>query len=327
MARPEHGPVTVFGGTGYLGWRIADTLARHGFAVRVASRDASRRRFPEDIADRLTPFSVDIRNHAQVRAALSGAQAAVNAVSLYAEDRRMSFEEIHVEAAGGIAAEAARQGLHQLVHVSGLGADHQSSSHYIRARGRGDMIVRATAPCPTILRPGPLFDSQGGLLDTVLRLVWRLPVIPLFGSGAVRLQPVHVDDVARTVAVVLEKSAPGTPVEIGGPQVFSYRDLLRTVASTLVLRRTFVPIPYMAWHFVAGAMTWMTNPPLTPAQVDLMERDCVVSGDAPSLRSLGVRPQSFTDVLAHRLDRRARLPGTAHGDVEQSEEQEHGRRA
>lgn len=327
MELPDHGPVTVFGGTGYLGWRIAERLARGGTTVRVASRDASRRPIPDDVADRITPFSVDVRNHAQVRAALSGAQAAVNAVSLYAETRRLTFDEIHVEAAGGIAAEAARQGLSRLVHVSGLGADHQSSSDYIRARGRGDMIVRATAPRATILRPGPLFDRQGGLLETLLRLVWRLPVIPLFGSGTVRLQPVHADDVAGAVAAVLEKGGPAAAIEIGGPQVFRYRDLLRTVASAMVLRRTLVPVPYTAWRIAAGAMSGLANPPLTPAQVELMERDCIVTGDAPTLQGLGIRPQFFTDVLARRLGRQARPSVTDREEACETQEQDHESRA
>src|SRR4051812_26715191 len=132
--------VTVFGGTGFLGRRIVRHLLGRGFAVRVAARHPERVRAVFR-PDQPVPLAVaaDVRDEAAVAAALAGAFGAVNAVSLYVETGRTSFDAVHVDGAARLARLARKAGVERLVHVSGIGADPASPAPYIRTRGRGEL--------------------------------------------------------------------------------------------------------------------------------------------------------------------------------------------
>jgi NADH dehydrogenase len=181
--------VTVFGGTGFLGRRIVRHLREWDFSVRIASRHPER---GEELFGRVDPhlrsIKTDIHDEDAVIAALAGAWGAVNAVSLYVERARETFHSVHVEAAGRIAALVHRAGLARLVQVSGIGADPQSKSLYIRKRGEGERAVRAAFAGATLIRPAVMFSADDAFLTTILALLRRLPVYPMFGRGSTKLQ-------------------------------------------------------------------------------------------------------------------------------------------
>src|SRR6476619_1455270 len=136
-------PVTVFGGTGFLGRRIVRHLRYREFPVRIASRhpDRGHRQFgPDD--PQLQSVEANIHDERSVADALAGAYGVVNAVSLYLERRQETFHSVHVESAQRVAAQAHRAGVERLVHVSGIGADAASPSRYIRKRGEGELVAR-----------------------------------------------------------------------------------------------------------------------------------------------------------------------------------------
>jgi NADH dehydrogenase len=194
--------VCVFGGTGFLGRRIVRHLAAAGMRVRVVARRPAR---PEGLeVGNIELQAADIRDAAAVATAVAGARAVVNAVSLYVETRDISFAAIHVDGAERLARLARDAGVERLVHVSGIGADPGSSSRYVAARGLGELRVRSAFPQATALRPSVLFGAGDTFLST-LDGITRLPVVPLFGAGRTRLQPVHVDDVAGAVVRILQR--------------------------------------------------------------------------------------------------------------------------
>ena len=195
--------VTVFGGTGFLGRRVVRQLRRRGFGVRVASRhaDYSQPLF-DDLQVRL--IKADIHDERSVAEALADAYGAVNVVSLYVEHGRETFHSVHVESAQRVAIRAQRAGVERLIHVSGIGADRRSQSLYIRKRGEGELAVRAAFADALVIRPAVMFGPDDALLTTVIKLLKRLPLFPMFGHGRTRLQPAYVEDVAAAVAIALQ---------------------------------------------------------------------------------------------------------------------------
>src|SRR5918996_2022803 len=183
--------VSVFGGTGFLGRRLVRRLAAEGATLRVAVRSPDRARsvLGADL-DRVTALRADVRDPASVAAAVAGVDAVVNVVSAYVEKRGVTFESVHVQGARTLAQEAAAAGVARLVLVSGIGADPQSRSSYIRARGRGELVVRQAFPSATIVRPSAMFGPGDALFGALADIVRLLPVVPLIGGGT-RLQPVY----------------------------------------------------------------------------------------------------------------------------------------
>jgi len=299
MDRADGRPVTVFGGTGFLGRRIVRHLRDHGRAVRIASRHPDRVRVLFGSDDPLLqPISADIRNEKSVADATTGAGAVVNAVSLYVEHGSDTFHTIHVDCAGRVANEARRAGAERFVHVSGIGADAASSSSYIRSRGEGEVAVRAAFPGAVVIRPAVMFASGDAFITLILKLLRRVPIYPMFGSGKTRLQPVHAEDVAEAIARVVSRTeaAPST-LECAGPRVYTYSEFLQSIAHEAGLKPILIPVPFGVWHGLARVAEMLPNPPIARNQIELMQIDSVASPALPGLADLGIAPRSAEEIV------------------------------
>ena len=291
--------VTIFGGTGFLGRRIVRHLRSQDCFVRVASRhrEPSRRLFGVD-DPHIQSVEANVRDDQAVAAAIAGADAVVNAVSLYVEHGDETFHSVHVEAAQRVAVHVQQAGVKDLVQLSGIGADPRSRSLYIRKRGEGELAVLATFPNAIIMRPAAMFGPDDAFLTTILRLLRRLPIYPMFGRGSTRLQPVHVEDVAEAVVRALRRTET-KPItfECGGPRVYTYEELLRAIAHEAGLKRILVPVPFAAWQALARVAEMMPSPPIVRNQVDLMQVDTVASAAMPGVGELGISPQAVEETL------------------------------
>src|SRR6266403_3357273 len=290
---------TVFGGTGFVGRRVVRYLREVGTKVRIVSRHQGR---AED--DGIERIAADAHDDRCVEAALAGADGAVNAISLYVEHGSDTFHSVHVEAAGKIARAARQAGIRRFVHISGIGANTASPSTYIRSRGEGEAAVQTAFPGAVIVRPAVMFAADDAFLTTILRLLRSLPAYPIFGDGRTRLQPVHADNVAAAIAQIVRQSQKPYPIyELAGPRIYSYEELLRTIARIARLRPVLMRIPFALWDALAGLAERLPQPPLTRNQVELMQIDTTASERLPGFRSLGISPRSLEDELDAILGR------------------------
>jgi uncharacterized protein YbjT (DUF2867 family) len=289
--------VTVFGGTGFVGRRVARHLHGSGARVRVASRHPGRVE-----GDSLEQIAANAHDERSVEAAVAGADGVVNAISLYVEHGRDTFHSVHVEAAARIARAARRAGTKRFVHLSGIGADVGSPSPYIRSRGEGEAAVQTAFPGAVIIRPAVMFAPDDAFLTTILRLLRSLPAYPMFGDGRTRLQPAYADDVAAAIAEVVRQSKKPYPLyELAGPRVYSYEELLRTIARRAGLRPVLMRMPFAFWHAAAGLAEILPQPSLTRNQIELMQIDTMASENRPGFRALGISPRSLEEELEAML--------------------------
>jgi len=304
MTASNERTVTVFGGTGFLGRRVARHLLEHGFSIRIASRHPNRAHELFGVDDpQLQSVEADIHDERSIANALAGAYAAVNAVSLYVEHGQETFHSVHVGAAQRLAAQARRAGVERLAHVSGSGSDATSPSLYIRKRGEGELAVQAAFADAILVRPAVMFGPDDALLTTILKLLGRLPIYPMFGRGLTKLQPAYVEDVAEAIARALERTEMhAITFECGGPRVYTYDELLRTIAHEARLKpMLMIPIPFAVWHVLAWFAEMLPSPPITRNQVELMQVDNVASPEMPGFGELGISPHSIEEILQEIL--------------------------
>src|SRR5690349_16964931 len=230
--------VVVFGGAGFLGRRLVRRLVTEGMTVRVAVRhpDPAQIELRSMGFDRFTVVPADVRDQASVAAAIAGANAVVNTVSAYVERGGVTFEAVHVQGAETVAREAVAAGVTRLVLVSGIGADADSGSSYIRARGRGEQVVRQEFPGATIVRPGAMFGPGDALFGTILNLALWFAIHTIFAvTIPVRVWPLTFD------APVLSSLNPWA--------------LILTVAAALaIFRLKWGMIPTLASSCAAGVV-------------------------------------------------------------------------
>ncbi len=291
--------VVVFGGTGFLGRRIAQHLLEHGYAVRVASRHPDRgKKIFRDKASAPELARADIGEDPSTRDAVAGAVGVVNAVSLYVERPGQTFYSVHVEAAARLARHSRDSGVVRLAHVSGIGASAASPSPYIRSRGEGENAVRAAFPAASIIRPAVMFGPDDAFLTPLTGLLRTLPLFPVFGRGETRLQPAYVEDVGEAIARTFNLAHAETVYELVGPRTYTYKDLLQTLSHHLGLRRALVPVPFAMWQTLAFFAELLPQAPITRNQVELMAIDNVASPACPGFGALGIEPHGIEEILS-----------------------------
>jgi uncharacterized protein YbjT (DUF2867 family) len=298
--------VSIFGGSGFLGQRIARRLAAEGTTVRVAVRhpDQARSALRAAGLEQVMVLRADIRDQVAVAAAVAGTDAVIDAVSAYVETGDVTFEAVHEQGAETLAREAAAAGVARFVLVSGIGADPDSGSAYIRARGRGERRVQQAFPSATIVRPSAMFGPGDALFSTLARLTRVLPVLPLIGGGHTRVQPVYVDDVAEAIARMLaDPGTVGRTYELAGPDVYTMRELATIALRLSGRRRLLVSVPFAVAELQARVFELLPSPPLTTGQVDLLKTDNVASGILPDLRELNIEPKAIEDIVPTYLGR------------------------
>ncbi len=292
--------ITVFGGSGFVGRQIVKSLVADGWKVRVAVRHPERATFFADYAGsgQVEVLSADVWEEETVIPAVAGAKAVINTVGHYVAKGNSTFEAIHGQGALHVARQAKQAGVERLVHISGLGADTGSPSPYVRARGRGEILVRENFVEVTILRPSVIFGPEDAFLNKLAAMARQAPILPLFGTGATRLQPVFVGDVAEAcVRVVDDQATAGQAFELGGPRIYNYKTLLQLVLNRIGRRRLLVPVPFLIWEALATALSILPNPPLTRDQVTLMKADNILTGAARSLQDLGISPTAVEKIM------------------------------
>jgi uncharacterized protein YbjT (DUF2867 family) len=311
--------VTVFGGSGFLGRSVVRALAKHDYRIRVAVRrpELAFHLQPLGRVGQIHAVQANLRYPASVEAAMRDSHAAINLVGILAESGAQTFDAVQGKGAATVANAAAAAGA-RMVHVSALGADENSSSHYARAKAAGEKAVLSAVPSATILRPSVIFGPEDQFTNRFAALAQISPVVPLIGGGTTKLQPVYVGDVAAAVANAVDgKAKAGATYELGGPEVLSMREIVEVILATIERERMLVSWPFglaklqaLFLQFAPGAFK------LTPDQVTLLRSDNVVSDAAKAagrtLEGLGITAESLEAIAPQYLWRYRKAGQFAH---------------
>jgi uncharacterized protein YbjT (DUF2867 family) len=304
------GLVTVFGGSGFVGSQVVRQLAKAGHRVRVAVRQpnlAYRMRMLGDVGQ-IEVVQANVRNVASVTRALDGAEACVNLVGLLWESGRQKFQAVHVMGAKTVAERAKVAGVKRFVQISALGADANSESKYARTKAEGEAAVKAAFPGAVIVRPSIVFGQDDSFFNKFGQMAASFPALPLVG-GETRFQPVYVGDVAAVIAkAVSSPAAEGLTYELGGPTVYTMRQILELILVETGRARGLLPLPWFAASLIGRAGDVMAGvvplaPPLTTDQVELLKSDNVAEHGLPGLAEAGVVPTSVEAIVPSYLYR------------------------
>jgi uncharacterized protein YbjT (DUF2867 family) len=281
-------------------------LAARGEVIAVGCRNAEAAKHLKPLGDvgQIAPLNVGIGDETLLPAFLAGNDSLVNCVGILREAGGQTFELVHHTGPARLARFAREAGVDRFVHISAIGADPRSSSAYARTKAAGEQAVRDAFPTVTILRPSVVFGPEDQFFNRFATMAMFSPVLPLIGGGETRFQPVYVGDVADAVVTCLaDPATAGRTYELGGPKIYTFREVLELVLHEIRRRRRFVDLPFGLAAVQARLMSILPSPPLTPDQVELLKSDNIVSSGALTLASLGLTPTPAEVILPSYLDR------------------------
>jgi NADH dehydrogenase len=295
--------VTVIGATGFLGRHTVRALAKAGWRIKAASRHPARGFFlrPLGSVGQIELVKCDVTDADSIGAAIRGSDAAVNLTGILFE-KGQSFEDVQAAGAANVAEAAAAAGLSALVHVSAIGADPHSDSAYARTKAEGEEAVRRNFPNAVILRPSIVFGPEDSFFNKFAGMARYFPALPLIGGGKTRFQPVFVGNVAAAIAAGLDNpAARGRTFELGGPGVYSFKELMEIILRQTGRERALIPLPFRLASIMAVFLQLLPGPVLTMDQVRLLKKDNVAGPGVPGLADLGITPTSVEAVLPSYL--------------------------
>ena len=180
----------------------------------------------------------------------------------------------------------------KIIHLSAIGADLNSNSRYQKTKAEGERNLLRHSPNSTILRPSIVFGPGDGFFDRFAKMAMVAPALPLIGGGETKFQPVFVGDVADSILFCLNYSLTnGQIYELGGPSIYSFKELLAYMLRVIGKKRPLIPIPVFAMHIPAAIFSIFPNPPITVDQLRMLEKDNVVDEKINNITSLGITPQ------------------------------------
>jgi uncharacterized protein YbjT (DUF2867 family) len=303
--------ITVFGGSGFLGRHVVQALAKRQYRIRVAVRRPELAGYLQPLGrvGQINAVQANIRHRSSVAAAVAGSDVVINLVGILFEAGRQRFDAVQALGAEGIALAAAAHNA-RMIHISAIGADDNASAAYARAKRHGEKLVLAATPGATIFRPSVLFGPNDDFFNRFAGIAWLSPALPLIGGGHTRFQPVFAGDVAEAIARAVDgETTPGVIYELGGPDVYTFRELMKFILATIERRRLLIPVPFSAAKLQALAfellsklpLPGLAKPLLTRDQVELLRRDNVVSEEArrngATLEGLGITPHPVSEIV------------------------------
>jgi NADH dehydrogenase len=298
--------ILVAGGTGFVGGGIVRELARRGKPVAVLTRNAGKAasRFP---GAKVEYREGDVTEPASLAAALQGADVVIGCVQFPnspIENRRRgyTFEEIDAIGTERLVGAAKAAGVQRYIYLSGAGAAPDAKYHWFRAKWRAETAVRGSGITYVIFRPSWVYGPEDHSLNRFLTMSRFLPFVPVIGDGnRQRLQPVFIDDVGWAVAEAVDSRAADNKVfEIGGPEVLTMKEIIRTALAVMDRRRFLLPVPKLLMKAQSALLRFLPRPPLTPDAVDFITMDALADS-SELVEALGLRLTRLREGLATYL--------------------------
>lgn len=301
--------VTIFGASGFVGRHAVRTLAKQGWRIRAVCRKPNLANYllPAGSVGQIQLLKGNINHDEDVAHAVAGAGAVVNLTGVLFGHGEQGFDAIHAEAARRIAKATREAGIESLIHLSAIGADPNADSSYAQSKGCGERAVREEFPAATILRPSVIFGPEDQFFNKFASLARFIPMLPLIGGGHTRFQPVYVADVAAAIlgTLTLEETR-GQTYELGGPRVYTFKELLQFILRETGRKRLLVPLPFAlasikAFFLQIPSFILPIQPLLTVDQVRLLKTDNVVHDGAKGLGDLAISPARVEDIVPKYL--------------------------
>ncbi len=292
--------VCVLGGSGFVGSAIVHKLSAAGYAVKVLSRQRERAKHLT-LLPNVQVVECDVLSDAELRMHMQSCDAVINLIGILHESKQFSFEAMHHQLPARVAAQCEKLGIKRLLHMSALQTSAEAPSVYLRSKAAGEAAVMAHAANlhVTIFQPSVVFGRGDSFLNLLASIVKIMPVVALAKADA-KFQPIWVEDVAEAFVNSLENvETYGKTYQLGGPRVYTLRELVEFVIFVLGKKRKIVGLNDTLSYWQAYAMEKMPIKLMTRDNVHSMEVDSVCQG--PLSPELGIKPAAIEAIVPEYL--------------------------
>jgi len=292
--------IAIFGAGGFLGKHLMRELTKLDYRIKVATRNPYLKGYLKPLGSpgQIELFKTNIFNADDVKKVLENCDLAINLVGILYENNKQKFNQIHSEFPNLLSNLCNEIGIANFVHISALGVKEKHSSVYMQSKFQGEKNIQENFKPSVILRPSIVFGPEDKFFNTFASLTQFSPALPLIGGGKTKFAPIYVGDVAKAIVKVLELNNSEPKIyELGGPENYSFKELMQILLAEIKKKRFLIPIPFGAAKFQSYFLQMIPNPLLTPDQVELLKHNNIVSGNYPNLNDLSIVGTPIQSIL------------------------------
>ncbi len=286
--------ICILGGSGFVGRSIAPKLVAQRHNVKVLTRRRERQRdmlvFPS-----LTLVEGDVNELGFLREQFQESDAVINLIGILNSSGKNSFQRIHVELANKVVEAMTQTGVPRLLHMSGLHAEKDGPSKYLRSKAEAEDFVHESAGSGsfqvTSFRPSVIFGPRDSFINRFAGLLQTMPLFLPLACPRARFQPVYVEDVAQCfVQAVKDHDTFGQRYNLCGPRAYSLLELVNYITHELGLKRRIIPLSDWQSRLQALAMQLVPGKPFTLDNYNSMRIDSVCDGGFPEVFEITPTP-------------------------------------
>ena len=297
--------IIITGATGFVGEEVVKQARAAGYPVRAIVRDPQRASW---LTERygVELFHGNVLYGPSIEGAMRDAKCVIHLVGIIHEWRENTFERVHAQATQNVIEESKKAGVKRFVHMSALGTRENARSRYHQTKWQGEEAVRKSGLAWTIFRPSFIYGPKDVAINTLAKLVRRLPFTPVLGNGNTKIQPISVENVAKAfVGAVRNDESVNRVYDLCGPEAFTWNELYDKLQAVLGVQKPKVHLPLPIARLQAGVLeSILANPPFTRDQLLMLQEDNV--GDPkPAEQDFLLEQRSFEDGVAQYLNRNA----------------------
>ena len=296
--------VTVFGGTGFVGRHLIKYLCNHECIIKVPTRNPIKGYFLQPLGDvgQINLIKFDISDNEKLKNLIEDSDIVINLIGILYEKKRNDFVEVHYNFVKRLV-DNIKLYKKIFVQVSALGVSKSKDSLYSKSKHQADIYIEKNLQKFSIIRPSLIFGPEDNFFNKFAQMSLISPFLPLIAGGTTKFQPVYVEDVSKGIMKILKKDITKKIFDFGGPDIFSFKELLQILLEVLNRKRLLIYIPKRVAILLAKFFQLLPNPLLTEDQIKLLENDNVVLNTNYTFKYLCISPVSLKLIIPDYLKR------------------------
>lgn len=272
--------IAIIGGTGFVGGYLVDVFLAAGHDVSTLVRLGSEGKLH---SDSVHVVSGNLASQEALRDTLKGCDAVIYNVGLLREipRRGITFEQTQYQGVVDTVAAAKAEGVARMLLMSAIGVKDPGTKYQATKR-RAELYALSSGLDATVLRPSVVFGDPRGTMEFATQLYRDMvrPPIPAAGFAGVRMSPVHIEDVADAfVAALNDADTIGKTIELAGPEILSWKEMVRRIAASAGKSKIILPVPIWLMRIGATLFDWLPFYPVTRDQLTMLEEGNTASSE------------------------------------------------
>jgi NADH dehydrogenase len=267
-------------------------LTKNNYRVTVVTRNIHQKSYiikTQANAGYIDIVEANIFDEKKIRALFKKTDICINLIGILFEQKKgNTFKNIHSIFPSLLAKLCKEYNLKHFIHLSALGINDAVDSEYAKSKLEGENNVLKNFPLATILRPSIVYSVDDNFTTNFMTLLNRLPIFPLYYEGKTKFAPIHCSDLTDIINHIISKNIYSKIIECTGPEIISFKELLRKLLNLINKKRLLVPFPLPIAKFSARFFELLPNPLLTSDQLRLLKYDNILSGKYKTNSEIGI---------------------------------------